>query len=799
MTAKIAFVQKCPSTINFDKSYGLVGSVYNLSSQKVSKLLKRDIDLKVITLQQKEAGMEGFCPDYYDWVILIGSEAVKEFTHTTNVSDFTGRVVQGKAPYDTQEKFIASISPAMLAFKPETKPAFDATVNNIRNIVSGNATQDVTEGDYRPITNYEEAKAYLEYLAQNRYAIPTIALDSETSDLSPRRGQILGISISHKKHQGVYIDADLFDQELCDLLQFLIENIEVVKHNAKFDMLWFLFHLGIDYSKAKCIHDTMIQHYLLDERQGTHGLKSLTIKYGSLGDYDAELEEFKESYCRKHGIKKEDFTYDLIPFEIIWKYAAKDTAATIELHQKFLPLIEANPKLRSCYYDLMLPSLQFLTKMENRGIPVSVTRLQGARSYLEDALTALRDRLYSFPEVMELEKQQGAAFNPNSTKQLRTLLFDILQLDHSGKLTDTGALSTDSEVLEDLSSQHPLPKIILDIRQQAKLINTYIDKLIPVVDLDGKVRTGFNLTTTTSGRLSSSGNFNVQQLPRDNPIVKGCVKAKPGYKIVAVDLTTAEVYYAAVLSGDKNMQQIFINMRAEPEKYPDFHSNIAHMVFNLKCEPAQVKKLHPALRQGAKAITFGILYGSGPAKVAESVNLALTEQGLPPTCSLEDAKGYIETYFNKFKTLKRWIESCHNEIRTNGYIYNHFGRKRRLHNIKSADKGIVAGEIRSGFNAIIQSVSSDHLLLGALEADLEIIDKGVDAEIFALVHDSVVAHVKESDVEEYLEILIRNIQKDRGASIPGCPIGVEQDSEPGGSEDYSSGKLAKAYPDLAAL
>lgn len=175
------------------------------------------------------------------------------------------------------------------------------------------------------------------------------------------------------------------------------------------------------------------------------------------------------------------------------------------------------------------------------------------------------------------------------------------------------------------------------------------------------------------------------------------------------------------------------------------------------------------------------------------------EQGLSPTCTIEEAKGYISTYFGRFPRLKRWIDECHNEIKTNGYIYNHFGRKRRLHNIRSSDRGIVAGEIRSGFNAIIQSVSSDHLLLGALEADLELIDKNIDANIFALVHDSVVAEIREDQVTEYLEILYRCIQKDRGCSIPGYPIGVDQDTEEGGSVDYSGKKLAKEYPELAAI
>ena len=112
-------------------------------------------------------------------------------------------------------------------------------------------------------------------------------------------------------------------------------------------------------------------------------------------------------------------------------------------------------------------------------------------------------------------------------------------------------------------------------------------------------RTNFNLIFTTSGRLSSSGKFNAQQIPRDDPIIKGCIKAPSGYKIVSQDLRTAEMYYAAVLSGDKNLQKVFTDGG-------DFHSSIAKMVFDLECPVDQVKKLYPDMRQSAKAISFGI-------------------------------------------------------------------------------------------------------------------------------------------------------------------------------------------------
>jgi len=136
-------------------------------------------------------------------------------------------------------------------------------------------------------------------------------------------------------------------------------------------------------------------------------------------------------------------------------------------------------------------------------------------------------------------------------------------------LTGTGAISVDKEVLDTLAAQHKVPKLIKNIRTHLKLKSTYISKLIPCINSDSRVRTGFHQTTTTSGRLSSSGRFNMQQLPRDNPIIKGCVVPPEGYKIVALDLTTAEIYFAAVLSEDKAMQQVFINMKKDPDKYPD--------------------------------------------------------------------------------------------------------------------------------------------------------------------------------------------------------------------------------------
>lgn len=125
------------------------------------------------------------------------------------------------------------------------------------------------------------------------------------------------------------------------------------------------------------------------------------------------------------------------------------------------------------------------------------------------------------------------------------------------------------------------------------------------------------------------------------------------------------------------------------------------MVFNLPCEATEVKKKFPAMREAAKAITFGILFGSGAAKVAESVNDALFEQHLETgeeynPIGVAEAREYIADYFKRFPELKKWIDKSHRQILEDGYIYSHFGRKRRLRNIKSSDRGLVGEELRSG-------------------------------------------------------------------------------------------------------
>ena len=748
---QVAIIDKAPSKNDYSKYFDFEFDLYHMSSKPIQKLLKKDVDLEVDL-------------DMYDYVVLVGAEAAKEYAKLTSVANYAGALIK--------DKFLPLANPAMLIFKPEGKPDFQRAVDKINKYVKGTLKSGVS-GDFKGIEDTQEAIEFFKEVLANAQGV--IALDTETTALYPRDGYVLGLSMSYKPLHGRYISTDCLDETCMALIQEICDTFYVVFHNMKFDYKMTDYHLDIKYNRNK-VHDTMLMHYVLDENE-SHGLKQLALKYTSYGDYDSALDEFKKEYCTSHGILQEDFSYDLIPFNIIAEYAAIDTAATFELYQKFWPIIQKNDKLLWVYQNLMVNGTLFLMDMEEVGIPISAERMAAANLYLDEEIQRAKEAIYEFKEVHDFEKNEGKIFNPNSVQQLRTVLFDYLKLTPTGKKTATGAVSTDAEVLEQLSEEHPLPKAILKVRQLGKIQNTYIQKILPQLDRDGRIRTNFNLTFTTSGRLSSSGKFNAQQIPRDDPIIKGCIKAPPGYKIVSQDLTTAEMYYAAVLSGDKNLQKVF-------SSGGDFHSTIAHMVFKLRCTVEAVKELFPAERQSAKAISFGILYGSGPAKVSQTVTKAQGEY-----YPVEQAKEDIKTYFSTFNKLKKWLDERKDFIEANGYTYSFFGRKRRLPNVFSSDRGIAAHEVRSGINAEVQSLASDVNLLGAIDTANEVRARKLDAKIFMLVHDSIVALVKEDCVEEYCEILKRNTQKDRGCSIPGSPIGVDQEI----GDDYSFGKFNKTY------
>ena len=751
---KVALVETKPSRTNFKQEFehSFEFDQYQLcSDSSIKKVLKRDCDIKIDV-------------HAYDWIILVGSDALKYFTKINSVTEYSGKCIDGK--------FLPVINPSMLAFKPEAKKTWDSSKDSIIAYISGNVEDVVIDDSIAfGIQDTEEANAYIRAAIEAPKSY--VALDSETTGLYPRDGYMLGISLSYDNKKGAYIDTECFNEETEALLQELFNKKTVVFHNAKFDIAFFEYHFKFKFPKFE---DTMLLHYLIDETPGTHGLKQLAIKYTPYGDYEKPMYDWMDNYRKERGINKADFTWDSIPFDIMKLYAGMDALCTFLLYEKFVK-IKQNPKLKWAYDNILIPGCRFLTDIQDNGVPFDKARLEFSQEAMQTDIDYAISEMYKNPAIKRFEEIQGKEFNPNSTLQLRKLMFDFLGLQPTGKKTGTGADSTDAEVLKDLAEQSEIPALILDIRQKSKIKNTYLDKIIPQLDRDSRLRTSFNLHSTTSGRLSSSGKLNMQQLPRDNPTVKGCIKAAPGHKIVSMDLTTAEVYVAAVLAKDMALIEVF-------RSGGNFHSAIAHKVFRLPCEVDQVAELFPMQRQAAKAVTFGIMYGAGANKISEQVS---KDSG--KSFSRNEAQEVINEYFKEFHKLKAWIEDNQKFIQQNGFVYSFFGRKRRLPNVNSTDKGIQSHSIRSGLNFLVQSVASDINLLGAIDMELHLKANNMKSRIFALVHDSILAEVPEKEVYAYTEALRNYIQLDRGLSIPGCPIGC--DFEVG--DDYSMGKFEKLY------
>ena len=705
-----------------------------LSSSSKEKILKKDIDLNLEELNK------------YKLICPVGAESLKYTAGITGIQKYNGIHIE--------KKYLPIMHPNMTIFKPQLNDDIIAAFGKIKPILSDETLETQVDKNYDSLDSQSNFNKYLPQLE----AANTIVVDIETSSVSPYTGTILGIAVSTREHQGLYISNRVAENNL-ETLHNIFYTKKCIFHNAKFDIHYLNHHYKFVFPDWE---DTMLLHYCLEESVGTHGLKPLAMRFTDLGDYERELDEYKKTFARKHKIKLADFSYSMLPEGILAPYACKDADATFQLYNKFKPLVDKSKEFTQLYTNILKPATGALMTLERNGGPISMEKLLSLDEEYQIDIEECMAEITLHPDVQRFERVFGKTFNPNSTVQLRELFQTVCGIKLTKK-TATGAASVDKEVLQEIN--HPLARAILDLREKSKMSGTYLSNIVKGVDKDGRLRSGFNIHGTTSGRLSSSGNLNYQNIPRDNKDIKKIFAARPGYKIVQCDLGTAEVYYAAILSGDSFLQKAFI------EKL-DFHSYVAKQMFKLDCEVKEVKSQYPAQRQYAKAITFGIMYQAGPAKIAETVN---KDAKAGEEISVPQAKQFISKYFGEARSLKKYIDASNRQIESHAYIYSFFGRKRRLPESKSQNPGTAKHAIRSGVNFLVQSVASDINILGLIDLISWINEKGYEKDIlpFTVVHDSIVSEVREDLLDEYITNAKRCIQTDRGLTIPNCPIKVD--------------------------
>lgn len=560
--------------------------------------------------------------------------------------------------------------------------------------------------------------------------------DLETTGLDPLVDRILLLGIQSQVDFTWQIpDTLLEDRSVLRLLKDFFADLSLfsVGHNSgSFDSKFLLHLFGIDWRPTL---DTMLAHYLLDERQGGHSLDELTKTYLNFPDYKrtvkAELERITEDRRRevkaakKLGRDQEVIspTYADIPREILSVYLARDSQGTLLLTEPLLDEMESED-VRRTHDDILLPAALALREIELTGTLLDT-------SYLTDLGKTLRSELDRERQaVQDLAGKIGLlSFNPNSPKQVADLLYDRLRI-------PTKSRSTDKEHLEALQEKFPIVKSILDCRQKERIIGTYIDGLLDRVSADSRIRGDFLLHGTVTGRLSSR-DPNLQNIPvMIGPMIRNAFIATPGWKLIEADYNQLELRVAAWYSRDPLLIHYYLNDF-------DVHRMVASEVFNVP--PEQVTENQ---RYIAKYIDFGIIYGR------QAPSLAHGEL----KCSVQKAQEYIDSFLSKFHGLAEWMKKVQSQALEEGFVSTPFGRRRRFPLILDSLRGDI---LRQAVNAPIQSMASD-LCLTALSR-LHRVLPSRNARLLLTVHDSILFEVREDYLEETSGIIRYEMSEN-------CPI-----------------------------
>lgn len=393
------------------------------------------------------------------------------------------------------------------------------------------------------------------------------------------------------------------------------------------------------------------------------------------------------------------------------------------VYQKIEAEIKKEPALLAVYNEIELPLREVLTHVNQNGITLDVSYLAKLSKEMNGELDQLRSEIY---------KTAGEEFNINSPKQLGVILFEKLGLKPKNqKRTAGGQLSTKESELEKLKDVHPIIVSLLRYRELQKLVSTYVDTLPGQVGKDGRVRTTFLQTGSTTGRMSSK-DPNLQNIPvrtKESIAIRRAFVASVGYTMVGIDYSQIELRIAAIMSRDAKMIEIF-------RQGEDVHTGVAVRVFGVKPE-----EVTSEMRRKAKVINFGILYGMG-------VNALRTNLG--EGTSREEAQAFLNAYFQTFTRLAEYLEETKESARRLGYTETLFGRRRHFPGINSKLPFIKAQAERMAINAPIQGTAADVVRVAMNEVFnyLKTESKLNDVRMLLQVHDELVFEIKNELVEK---------------------------------------------------
>lgn len=575
-------------------------------------------------------------------------------------------------------------------------------------------TQNDTS-NYKPITSEKDLETYITaYLAE----LSPISYDSETTGLDTFNSNLLGFSLCYKPGYAVYIplqqttSQDLFsetnyitkEQAFTQLARlFNNKDVTIIMHNAKFDIKVLMnqgFEKYIQTFQAH-IHDTMLLAWLQNpERTGKSGYSLEYLCETRLGIKGIEFSD----------IVQKGQTFADVPLEQAYRYAAEDADFTLQLYQnQTTALSKAPAALQKTYANLLnleLQVLPVLTQMELSGIHLDNAALNAYNEELTRGIALAEQNIY---------KEVGHEFNIASPKQLQTVLFEERHLP-CGKKTKTG-YSTDTSVLEELAAIDPVPKMILEYREMAKLQSTYVETLPKLTDSQGRIHTEFVQTGTATGRLSCR-EPNLQNIPVRSEAgrrIRSAFTAPEGKVLISADYAQIELVVLAHLSGDKNMCQSFIDGT-------DVHKATAALIYGVTPD-----KVEPDMRRIAKTINFGVIYGMSAFSLAKDLGISRTQ-----------AQNFIEQYFRTYSSVSSFMSDVISKAEETGYVETILGRRRPIIAINSRNKVEKAAAERVAKNTPIQGSAADIVKTAMVNVATALKETNSPARLLLQVHDELI-------------------------------------------------------------
>jgi DNA polymerase-1 len=569
---------------------------------------------------------------------------------------------------------------------------------------------------YPIIDTPEKLRGFVAELERQR----RFCLDTETTSVDPVSADIVGYSFCWSEGVAYYLPVRgpmwsqrLDPAETLEALRPVLSNAntEKIGQNLKYDLL-VLKRAGVDL--AGPFTDTMVLSYLLESGERNHNLDELARRL---------LDHTMIPISSLIGKGKNQLAMDQVEIPKIAAYAGEDADAAWRLEAILAPKVKAEG-LWTLYAELERPLIAVLAEMERVGVKVDVGRLNTMSKEFGERLTTIEAEIYSLA---------GRPFNIGSGPQLRQILFDELSLPILSK-TPGGEASTAVEVLEELAHQHPLPRLLIQHRQLAKLKSTYLDALPAMVNpQDGRIHASFNQVVAATGRLSSS-DPNLQNIPvrteDGRQIRQAFVPGFAGWSLLTADYSQIELRILAHYSKDPALVRAF-------EEDRDVHTVVASQIFNVP--ESQVSS---SQRGVAKTVNFGVIYGLSAFGLASRLGITQAEAAL-----------FIDAYFKEYAGVDTFITRTLEHALAAGQVETILGRRRAINGIKNTTGRNRNQAERTAVNTVIQGSAADLIKRAMLEVDRRIRAEKLEARMLLQIHDELVFECPDAEVPRLAKVV----------------------------------------------